>query len=138
MRERLAHTPVGVRALDAQEPAARRAQPRGAALARGLVCATPIPRIVEQAIREAYAELAAQYTGDVDLAVRSSATCEDSEVASFAGQYESYLNVRGADGVADADLAGFAEALGLDAIHRAQGGLVEDMDRVADALYGRS
>jgi alkylation response protein AidB-like acyl-CoA dehydrogenase len=45
--------------------------------------------------------------------------------------------VRGADGVDDAGLAAFSEALGLTAIHAAQAGLVSDMDRVADALYGR-
>ena len=73
-----------------------------AALARSLVCATTIPRDVEDALRAAYRELAAQYSGDVDLAVRSSATNEDSEMASFAGQYESYLNVRGEDGVIEA------------------------------------
>ena len=73
-----------------------------AALARSLVCATPVPADVAGAIRDAYHELAAQYPGDVDLAVRSSATCEDSEMASFAGQYESYLNVRGTAGVLEA------------------------------------
>jgi pyruvate,water dikinase len=46
-------------------------------------------------------ELAAAYArlgdGDVPVAVRSSATAEDSEAASFAGQQETYLHVRGAD-----------------------------------------
>lgn len=70
-----------------------------AELARALVRSTPVPRDVERTLRLAYDELASLYAGDVDLAVRSSATCEDSELASFAGQYESYLNVRGADGV---------------------------------------
>ncbi len=72
------------------------------AFARRLVRATPIPKDVEQALRLAYTRLSDLYPGEVDLAVRSSATCEDSEMASFAGQYESYLNVRGADGVLDA------------------------------------
>ena len=70
-----------------------------AMLARGLVSNTPVPREVERSLRLAHARLSEQYPGDVDLAVRSSATCEDSEIASFAGQYESYLNVRGEDGV---------------------------------------
>ena len=73
-----------------------------AALARALVRATPIPGEVGRTLRAAYRELSDQYVGDVDLAVRSSATCEDSEMASFAGQYESYLNVRGEDGVIEA------------------------------------
>lgn len=73
-----------------------------AGLARGLVRATPVPIDVDRSLRIAYKQLADQYVGDVDLAVRSSATCEDSEMASFAGQYESYLNVRGEDGVIEA------------------------------------
>ena len=73
-----------------------------ASLARDLVRATPVPKEVDRSLRVAYQALADKYQGDVDLAVRSSATCEDSELASFAGQYESYLNVRGADGVVEA------------------------------------
>ncbi|MEN8158938.1 MAG: acyl-CoA dehydrogenase family protein [Myxococcota bacterium] len=46
--------------------------------------------------------------------------------------------VRGADGVDDAGLAAFSDALGIAEIHAAQAGLVSDMNRVADALYGRS
>jgi len=45
--------------------------------------------------------------------------------------------VRGAGGVPDAELSGFLEALGAMEIHGAQAGLVDDMDQVADALYGR-
>jgi pyruvate,water dikinase len=71
-------------------------------LARALVRSTPIPLDVGEALREAYRQLAKQYVGDVDLAVRSSATVEDSEMASFAGQYESFLNVRGEEGVIEA------------------------------------
>lgn len=85
-------------ALDVQDHVDLHAR---AALARALVEATPVPADVEHALRNGYEALRAQYTGEVDLAVRSSATCEDSEMASFAGQYESYLNVRGADGVVD-------------------------------------
>lgn len=73
-----------------------------AELARSLVCATPVPSLVDGAIRAAYRQLSSLYVGDLDLAVRSSATCEDSEMASFAGQYESYLNVRGEEGVIEA------------------------------------
>jgi len=45
--------------------------------------------------------------------------------------------VRGADGVTDADLAGFEAALGMAAIHHAQAGLLIDMDTIADVLYDR-
>jgi pyruvate,water dikinase len=73
-----------------------------ALLARSLVSGTSVPPEVERWLRVAHRRLSSLYPGDVDLAVRSSATCEDSAVASFAGQYESYLNVRGEDGVIDA------------------------------------
>jgi alkylation response protein AidB-like acyl-CoA dehydrogenase len=46
--------------------------------------------------------------------------------------------VVGADGVSAADLAGFEASLGLAAIHRAQAGLISDLDTVADVLYGRA
>ena len=46
--------------------------------------------------------------------------------------------VVGAGGVTDADILQFEESLRFSAIHRAQAGLVADMDYVADVLYGRS
>jgi alkylation response protein AidB-like acyl-CoA dehydrogenase len=46
--------------------------------------------------------------------------------------------VTGAGGVAEADVAGFETALGLPAIHRAQAGLIPDMDAIADAIYNRT
>lgn len=56
-----------------------------------------------RAIREAYAELCRRVgRADVDVAVRSSATAEDLPDASFAGQQESYLNIRGEAAVLDA------------------------------------
>ena len=47
-------------------------------------------------VAEAYAQL-----GEVPVAVRSSATAEDSEEASFAGQQETYLHVHGVDGIVE-------------------------------------
>jgi alkylation response protein AidB-like acyl-CoA dehydrogenase len=44
----------------------------------------------------------------------------------------------GAGGVSEAELPAFETALGLPAIHRAQAGLIADMDLVADAIYGRA
>ena len=44
----------------------------------------------------------------------------------------------GAGGVTDAEMSGFETAIGLSAIHRAQAGLVADMDYVADVLYSRA
>jgi pyruvate,water dikinase len=58
------------------------------------------PEDVEEALREAYRALSAAYdTTEVDVAVRSSATAEDLPDASFAGQQESYLDVRGVTAV---------------------------------------
>src|SRR6185437_11063918 len=51
----------------------------------------------------AYGELSAKYGQDItDVAVRSSATAEDLPDASFAGQQETYLNVRGPAALIDA------------------------------------
>jgi alkylation response protein AidB-like acyl-CoA dehydrogenase len=44
----------------------------------------------------------------------------------------------GADGVGDNEMAEFERKLNLPAIHRAQAGLIADMDLVADVLYGRT
>ena len=55
--------------------------------------------IVED-IKEAYLDLSKSYGTDmVDVAVRSSATAEDLPGASFAGEHDTYLNVRGGDDV---------------------------------------
>jgi alkylation response protein AidB-like acyl-CoA dehydrogenase len=45
--------------------------------------------------------------------------------------------VTGAGGVGDANMAAFEADLGLPAVHRAQAGLIADMDYVADVLYSR-
>ena len=65
------------------------------ALARSFVAAAPVPDEVRDAIERGYRELCLEYGPDVDVAVRSSATREDSTMASFAGQYESFLNITG-------------------------------------------
>lgn len=56
-----------------------------------------LPPAVETAIRAAYAQMGA----DMPVAVRSSATAEDLPDASFAGQQDTYLWVRGADQVVE-------------------------------------
>ena len=45
--------------------------------------------------------------------------------------------VSGAGGVSDAEMSPFENILGLPAIHRAQAGLISDMDFIADVLYAR-
>ena len=64
---------------------------------RAAVIEQPFPPELEHDIREAFARLDADRQGS--FAVRSSATAEDLPDASFAGQQETFLNVRGIDGV---------------------------------------
>jgi pyruvate,water dikinase len=66
---------------------------------RGWVMDTPFIPEMEQAITEAYAKLKGDANDDFAVAVRSSATAEDLPDASFAGQQETFLNVRGLDNV---------------------------------------
>ena len=69
-----------------------------AAAIRQQIINAPLPAEVRSAVEAAYRELGITH-GDsaVDVAVRSSATAEDLPTASFAGQQETYLNVRGAE-----------------------------------------
>jgi pyruvate,water dikinase len=60
---------------------------------------TPFQAALDQAIRGAYSQLHGDAAADVSFAVRSSATAEDMPDASFAGQQETFLNVRGIDAV---------------------------------------
>ncbi len=46
--------------------------------------------------------------------------------------------VCGAGAMSDAEIAAFETSLQLSAVHRAQGGLMSDMDFIADVLYGRA
>ncbi|MDX1537828.1 phosphoenolpyruvate synthase [Arsukibacterium sp.] len=66
---------------------------------RQWVIETPFQPELEEAIRQAYQQLHADPAHDVSFAVRSSATAEDMPDASFAGQQETFLNVRGYDAV---------------------------------------
>ncbi|MEI7063458.1 phosphoenolpyruvate synthase [Dickeya chrysanthemi] len=65
---------------------------------RQWVIDTPFQPELEQAIRDAYQQLA-DGEPDASFAVRSSATAEDMPDASFAGQQETFLNVQGIDAV---------------------------------------
>jgi pyruvate, water dikinase len=62
---------------------------------RELIKKTPIPKDLEEKIRQEYKNMERRYGKNVDVAVRSSATAEDLPDASFAGQQETYLNVTG-------------------------------------------
>ncbi len=66
---------------------------------RSWVVETPFPQPLTDAIREAWHRLESETEGECTVAVRSSATAEDLPDASFAGQQETFLNVRGEEAV---------------------------------------
>ena len=75
---------------------------RRAAAARAIVYAATDQEDLRREVAQAYQELEREYGRNVAVAVRSSATAEDPPTASFAGQHESFLNIRGADDLMDA------------------------------------
>ncbi len=62
--------------------------------AREIVYAAPFPDDLREQILASCAKLKEQYGDDTSVAVRSSATAEDLPTASFAGQQDTYLNIR--------------------------------------------
>jgi len=64
---------------------------------RSWILATPFPARLQQEVLQAWEKMNAAGGGDIAVAVRSSATAEDLPEASFAGQQETFLNVRGRD-----------------------------------------
>lgn len=62
---------------------------------RNLILRAKMPPALEEEIKKAYARMEELYGKEVDVAVRSSATAEDLPDASFAGQQETYLNIKG-------------------------------------------
>jgi pyruvate,water dikinase len=95
LRERLAELLEGV---NVEDTAALQA---ASAAARELLEATPMPEPLQREIRLAYEQLVGEGT-EASVAVRSSATGEDTAETSFAGMNETFLNVRGAEAVIDA------------------------------------
>ncbi|HWM44347.1 MAG TPA: phosphoenolpyruvate synthase, partial [Burkholderiales bacterium] len=69
---------------------------------RGWILKASFPKEFEQEIRIKYQELTSQTSTETSFAVRSSATAEDLPEASFAGQQETFLNIRGVDNVLEA------------------------------------
>lgn len=85
---------------------------RGAKV-RKIILSGTFPREMEEEIMKAYLSLSPKGTSSrkknvVSVAIRSSATAEDLPDASFAGQQETYLNVRGIDNVLEATKKAFA------------------------------
>ncbi len=69
---------------------------------RNLILKADMPKDLEEEIKKAYIRLENIYFENVDVAVRSSATAEDLPDASFAGQQETFLNIRGTENVTKA------------------------------------
>ncbi|HOT07134.1 MAG: Phosphoenolpyruvate synthase [Methanosaeta sp. PtaB.Bin039] len=86
------------------------------AQAKKLIMEAKVPHDIEEAIKSRYNELCEREGEQVFVAVRSSATAEDLPDASFAGQQETYLNMRGADAVFDAVRKCWASLYGARAI----------------------
>ncbi len=85
--------------------------------ARDIVYGAGLPVDLAAEIIAAYRLLQQEYGDEVGLAVRSSATAEDLPTASFAGQQDTFLNVRGDDNLLDACRRDFASLFTDRAIH---------------------
>jgi pyruvate,water dikinase len=101
-RDRLRRILDGLDTRDLADLTLRSAKARAAILAAGL------PAVVAAAIAEAHRELEQLQGGEIEVAVRSSATAEDLPEASFAGQQATLLGVRGIAAVHAACLECFA------------------------------
>lgn len=75
---------------------------------RALILESQLPDDLWNEIKVAYDDLGKQYGQNPDVAVRSSATAEDLPTASFAGQQETFLNVRGYDELKEACIKCYA------------------------------
>lgn len=69
--------------------------------AKALMMQAKLPERLVNEIKAGYENLCRTYQREAELAVRSSATAEDLPTASFAGQHESFLNVKGADALVE-------------------------------------
>ncbi len=95
--------------------------------AKRLIMEAKVPEDIEKAIKSRYEELSRREGKEVFVAVRSSATAEDLPDASFAGQQETYLNMRGADEVFNAVRKCWASLYGARAIfYRVEQGFEHD------------
>jgi len=103
--------------LDDIDPDDVAALARKAKRAREIVYGAGLPDDLATEIVTAYRRLQAEYGEDVSLAVRSSATAEDLPTASFAGQQDSYLNIKGDESLLDTCRRCFASLFTDRAIH---------------------
>jgi pyruvate,water dikinase len=123
LRDRIAGLLAGLDVDDSTGLAA------AAEAARRAIEEAPFPDALEVELRSAYAGLCGGEPG-ASVAVRSSATAEDTSSASFAGMNETFLNVRGGDALLDAVRRCWGSLFGARTIfYRAKRGLGQvDMD----------
>ena len=103
--------------LDDIDPTDVAALARKAKRAREIVYGAGLPDDLAAQILAAYRTLQQEYGEEVSLAVRSSATAEDLPTASFAGQQDSYLNIKGDESLLDTCRRCFASLFTDRAIH---------------------
>ncbi|UFS58830.1 phosphoenolpyruvate synthase [Subtercola endophyticus] len=98
LEDRIAEVLIGLDAEDTEALA------KAGASIRADIMATPLPEDIEASLRAYYAALTVDESPEhpVSWAIRSSATAEDLPDASFAGQQETFLNIRGIDNVLQA------------------------------------
>jgi pyruvate,water dikinase len=100
---------------------------RAEEMAKKLIMEARVPEDIETAIKSRYEELCKREGEQVFVAVRSSATAEDLPDASFAGQQETFLNMRGAEDVFNAVRKCWASLYGARAIfYRVEQGFEHD------------
>ena len=103
--------------LDDLDPDDVAALARKGRRAREIVYGAGLPDDLATEILDAYHKLQQEYGQDVSLAVRSSATAEDLPTASFAGQQDTFLNIKGDESLLDACRRCFASLFTDRAIH---------------------
>jgi pyruvate,water dikinase len=104
-------------ALDGLDPSDVADLARRGKQAREIVYGAGMPDDVASDVLAGYRRLQSEYGDDVSLAVRSSATAEDLPTASFAGQQDTFLNIRGEQTLLDACRRCFASLFTDRAIH---------------------
>jgi pyruvate,water dikinase len=111
--------------LNADDPAAL---DRGAKSLRQLILDGRVPDDLRREIEDAYEHLAPDEAPDPRVAVRSSATAEDTAQFSFAGMFESYLNVSGKPALIDAVKRCWASTFGARVLfYRIKQGMAGEM-----------
>jgi len=104
-------------ALDGLDPNDVNDLARRGTKARDIVYGATLPQDLREQILTAFNDLKKQYSDDISVAVRSSATAEDLPNASFAGQQDTYLNIESEEQLLDACHRCFASLFTDRAIH---------------------